>query len=149
MLTGDTLERFAHNSAIRDLSKVPDFLVKDTFVSEDQVLICIEILVPTESLVVDTAWVRENRGVAQLAHQTRECEPVTEWMGVVSVKEGRTVVPSEPDNSKLGIGRPVAFQSPSVLRKDTSKPVKFTLVKDVGVQSALPREKLGRAKTSN
>ena len=63
MLTGDTLERLAHNSAIRDLSNVPDFLVKDTFVSEDHVLTCIEILVPTESLVVDTAWVREIEGL--------------------------------------------------------------------------------------
>ena len=42
--------------------------VLDGCVSEDQGLICTEILGPTESLRVDSAWVR----VTQLAGQTRE-----------------------------------------------------------------------------
>ena len=82
--------------------------VMDTFVSKDLGLICIEILVPTEALTVDAAYVRVCRGVTKIARQTREFEPYIETMEVVSVKEGATVAPSQPENSRLGIGRPIA-----------------------------------------
>ena len=55
---------------------------------------------------IDTAWARVSRGVRQLVRQTGEFEPDFEGVEVVSVKEGTTVAPSQPEKSRLGTGRP-------------------------------------------
>ena len=82
----------------------------DTVVSEDGELICRDILVPTESLMVDTAWVHVSRGDTRLARKTGDSEPEIEGTEVVSV-EGTTATPILPDNPRLGIGRPIAALS--------------------------------------
>ena len=94
----------------------------DAFVSKDQGLLCIEILVPTESLMVDMAWVRVSRGGTQLTCQTIQFEPAIEWMEVVSVEEGTIVATRQPENSRLGIGRPLASQFPAVPMNRCSRP---------------------------
>ena len=46
-----------------------------------------------------------------MARQTREFEPQFEGVEVFSVKESTTVAPMQPENPRLGIGRPIAFHS--------------------------------------
>ena len=83
--------------------------VMDSFVSEVQGLMCIEIQVPTESLI-GGFWVQARR-VTQLARQTGNFEPDIEVMEGVFVKESTTVTPSQSVNSRLCFGRPNAALS--------------------------------------
>ena len=71
-------------------------------------IMCIESHVPTGSRMVGTALVLVSRGVTQLTRQT-EVEPYVEGMGAVSMGGGTRVAPSQPENSRLGIGRTTAF----------------------------------------
>ena len=93
--------------------------VMQTLVSDDQGLMCIEILVPTASVMVDTAWVRGNRGGTQLARQDRELEPEIEGIEVVSAREGTAVAPSQRETSRLGIGRRLHFHRFHLRRQPT------------------------------
>ena len=54
---------------------------------------------------------RVSRGVTQWARQTSEFEPDIVGMEGPSVKEGTTVAPSQPEKSRMGIGRPIAAPS--------------------------------------
>ena len=76
--------------------------VMQTLVSDDQGLMCIEILVPTASVMVDAAWVRGNRGGTQLARQDRELEQEIEGIEVVSAREGTAVAPSHARDFQAG-----------------------------------------------
>ena len=71
-----------------------------------QVLLRADIQGPTDSRVEGTAWARVSRGVTPLARQTGEFEPHIEGVEVVSVNEGTTVAPSQPEISRPGIARP-------------------------------------------
>ena len=65
---------------------------------------CVEILVPTVSLMVETAWVRVSTGVTHLARQSQECEPDIEGMEIVFVKEGTPVASSQSEIARRCIG---------------------------------------------
>ena len=118
--------------------------VPDVFVSG---LLCIDT--ESSSSVHKTSWIRKSRGVSRWARQSSDFSPDAEGTELVKINGGAVVAhaqpedpdlcigrpvachpeitpppphPGPPDSARPGIGRRVAFPSPSVLQKDTSTP---------------------------
>ena len=108
------LYQLARTSRNQDLSMDPGqckfFLGKHDF-GEDQGLMCMEIEVPTPSLVANIAWISISRGVTQLARQSSEFVPEIEGTDCVLVHGGTAVAQAQPEAPELSIGRPIAFHS--------------------------------------
>ena len=84
---------------------------------------CIEIEVPTASLVAETAWIRTSRGVTQWARPSSDFAPEMDARtdGVFRMEEQQSPRPSQRI-SELCIGRPMAFHS-QTLPGTTARPI--------------------------
>ena len=143
-------------------------LFLDVFVSKDQGRLCIDIDV--SSPVHGTAWIRISREVTQWSRQSSTFAQDIEGMDTVLINGGAVVAhaqpragsvhretghchhrpnrlhPGQPGSARLGIRRPVAFQSPSVLPKDTSQPREIPIGERRWYTQSKRRKKFARAK---